>query len=867
MTTWNEFIQKRISEKNILIQAEASQRLLVWELHSGSIYKKSVDHFTLKITEEGVDATERDSIGAIVGDNEFFYSHTDKIVYYRGSNGDPINVFTVATYRIGFSDRPYNLPIDDNDSKIVHYMPLISREISFGYELETDNIGIALESESTIRFLNAFEKFWKLNYELLTWDSKRIRVFSTSPELSFSQKQVYFDGFIEDKSYSRNEVLFKVKDFQSVLREPIPLNLYDNTIDTGIPDSTNARAKRRVYGRVNDLKVQNLNLIKDGFETDGTWTGISGSKTLTGTFPDVSQLSPKDKVIIPLDNDLTFETSINTIDSSTQITLTEALTENVSAVTITIDPEIQSIKTGRNDEWLVSDHEISELSVTILVKLGNTRFQVDDITGFEVGNKIEFDTGSTTYRAEVKSISNDVIQTQTALPFVLAAHTVRRNPIQSVFIDKTEFIVDRDFTVTNSGTARIIMDNSSEINVAQPRVGTGSITLTNASQTITGSSSLFTTELTPRSLVKPDSVAFSTYIEVQELTDDTNGILRGTWPDANYTGPFLIIEPKFITDDSVMTVNCYGKTKSVTPYTGDKNDPLIENGPDIVLDLLNEVGLYDRVNLDSFTDASAIASYQMSLPVPFKFNGDTPKLRDVITKINDSIFGALYNNNNYEIAYSVIGADLTSSIIEDEISQHDIINYRIDSSSIDIIQNIDGRYRHGDSDRDTFESNFKVITESSEYVQRLMGSSKNIVQNFNVYKEQDAQILTERKLFFHELPRADIMIEGKLNLANLAVNSPVLIDFNNLYARLGSVNDTRKVGLVLKIQKSAKSVKLTISDLSNAFNRCCHITEDGAADYEDATSDERLKNGFMTSDTAGNLVDNDESTYLTNLIC
>lgn len=58
MATYSSYAQKTLSEKLVLCWIEPTYRLLIFTVHSGSVYKKTVDKYIVNIHEGTTELTK-----------------------------------------------------------------------------------------------------------------------------------------------------------------------------------------------------------------------------------------------------------------------------------------------------------------------------------------------------------------------------------------------------------------------------------------------------------------------------------------------------------------------------------------------------------------------------------------------------------------------------------------------------------------------------------------------------------------------------------------------------------------------------------------------------------------------------------------
>lgn len=858
--TYSDHIKKDVSEKNIIAWVEPAQRLFEWTLSSGSVYCKQVDFYLIDLKIDSTSMESVDSLAAIDAEGKYFFDGSTKNVYFWASGSvNPSTINAIGFYRIAFADYPAILPID-NDLKEIEYLPLIKSRSRFSHKLDhKDQIGVALTSTSSINFI--YEDFWINYYDRLEWANKRCRIWSYSPRLPFEEKQIYFDGIIEDRtisvqsSSSGDTVTLRVKDFLETLKQKVPLDLYSSS-DGELPDSIVGTSKRRVYGRVSGLRVVSTNQILDGFEISGDWTGALGGNTFTGVGGNaLDELSFEDKIFFG-DNDY----KVESIPDDNTIVISETIEFPVFNDKLKAKPEIQSIRTGRNTIHQISDgHALREASTTVVESIQFNRISVVDATDIEAGDLITIGTTPRTVRRV--SVNNVITLTQSLTTSAAPGTIVTKNPVQKVFANGDELQIDRDYSVTNTSAGSFLnIDPLAEFNVAVP-VFIGQMSFTNGSDQVTSSNIEFKSGVKVRDWIKPKDPDYSNWYEVLAINEDTNVItLRGDFLDPTINDETLIRRISPIGDNTIITVDCFGKTDD-----NEKTGNFLRTGSDVVKDLLLEAGLSDILDNDSYDLADKTAPQLISLPIPESFSSQSPSIGDVIKLVNQSIFGSIHYTSEFKIAYNVLTAEKPNILPSQRITDSDVVTWSAQSTTKNIVQKVAGQYRFQDADRFTGRSAFSTTEHESDYAKYVVQTNKSKTIKLYLYNERDAKTMVERTNFINDTSQSIIRIQTKLKFALFNINDKLMIDFDRLYARFGSIGagDSRKIGIISGIDKSPDGITLTVDDLGNIWNRVANITEDDAVEFT-LSGDEKIINGYITDNNE--LIDNTQDTYRLNLI-
>ena len=830
MSTYAALSELPSSEKAILAHMEPSQRLVLWTLDSGAIYKRSVDYYTIDVKVDDTSLTEAASSSLSAG--EWFFDYSAKELYVRMSDdSNPQASFVSATYRLFFSNAPYILDHDlSGTGNAVEYEGLINTASSFPHEVDPETqIGIALESNGSLSFIGT-SGFWKDKFDRLFWENKNVTIYSWFPDLPISQNQRIFSGELENKTYSTRRVSFRVKDFVHKLRLPVALELFSDS-DGDLNDDVIGTPKRRLYGKFEGIQMQSIDQVGNGFDLTGTIAGTIGGTTITGTGTSfLSEVSPGDEIFYVL-NDETFSFRVDSIASDTSLTTGDELEDTITGLSATNLPEIPY--RGKNREFLVAGHKLREPSTTVTAVEQLNRFTVADGSDMFAGDRIKI--GS--INRFIKRIDgNDIILTQNLPAFPSISDAVVRNPITRIFFNKRELVIDRDFTVTNTTECKINFLDTAEFNQTKRVSMLGTITFTNASRSVTGSGTKFTDDLRPRDWIISDDVGHQIFYEILEVTDDTNLVLRVAYAGANNTGSAKRKNVTYIDDDSMVTVDCYGKENASGEW--------VKTASDTVKDLVTEAGI-SNIDTAEFSLSDDKAPYIMSLALPIEPRGQVPLTREAIDLVNQSVFGSLVNKTNGDVAFNVLDVDRDSTI--KELKDDDIISWKI-STRTDIRRKVVGFYRHFDADSITGNQGSKFVDFENSFVDNLIGSKDELEVNIYLFETNAAQNITERYGLFHSLSQSIVEVEAKLNLTLKNINEKLLINLDNLFDRFGLDSVQQKIGIISKIERSFNGTSVRFSDLGNIFNRVPAIAPDTATDFTSATTQDKMIQGFIVDD-------------------
>jgi hypothetical protein len=849
VTTFSEYKEKESSEKIALVVIESGRRLMGWVLHSGSVYKITEFSSPKIVSVEDNGTTLVAGSSASLSAGQYYYDESASILYLRASgSGNPNARFITLTEKNFYSNNGVKASFDLSIGHDVYWLPMLSDTSDFTLELDNQNqIGVAIEGSGSIRFFND-QDYWKSRFDKLTWENQRIFVYSWNRSLEITQAKLLFRGRVVGKAWTPTNVSFSCKDLINELRAPVPLVDMADYVGARITDSELKRKQRIVYGYNFGYRPLNIDQFLDGYPIPGTVALTSASPTVTGTSTEfLKYLSIGDKVTF---NGVEDDFTIKTVDSNTQITLTQNYTGlTVSGLTLSFESDYSSRWVNR--EWLIAGHATREPSTTIDEGFTLDYFTVVDSSDILPGDNILIDGESFI----VDQINGNGIRTTTNLASLPASGTtVVRPSVSNVYINTSKLIIDRDYDY-DASTAVLTLDPLAEYNVAPEFTPTGTITLTSSSRTVSGSGTLFLAEFKVNDWVRVSPQA--DFFEILSVDSDTQMTLR-TNSSYSQSGAGLAKRVSVFNHDvDVLSLDAMGKSS-----TGTTGGVLLKTGAQIVEDLLIDAGLSSSINSASFDDASVLNPAPLGVLIPKKAS-DTkpPKIRDVISEINKSVFGSLIQNNDFELAYNVLRPKRSTASLN--LSERDVLSFSIKADSSKIIKTAKVRYKFKEYDIVSKEELFNEVTHTSNVGQYLTKTQNEFIIDTFLAFEQDADTAAERWAFLLEYASTVMTVETKLQAIESEVNDAVILSHEKIYERIGS-SSSRKVGAVQRASRSAFETSLELEDLAQAFSRCSVITENTAEDFLNSNDSQRAVQGYIT-DTYG-MIDNDSETFGLHLI-
>jgi len=804
------------SEKIIYVNAYPVERLLHgW---SGVVsYTITTDFFVSSV----VGLTE----GSLpLSSGEYYFNPTNfELTVRLSDDSDPKDSFLVVKYKMGWSDKTLDL-------SGFPYENFLMSTGSFKDEVDPDDLtGVSLSGKGSISLIN-HSIYWDQIYRRLFWDGCLVDIFVYNSKYSVNQK--IYSGYVDSKNYSSTKISFSLKDYIEKLRDELDLPYFTDS-DGTLSEDVLGTPKRRLYGRVDGAKIQSLDMTLSGYTLSGTYTGAKGGTTITHSGGDLyKELVTGDKLEIG-----EYDYTVDSVTTTT-ITITDEIEKSFTGETVICMPEIPY--RFKNRSFSVAHHELFEKSTTIDEVYQLNRFTVNDIDGFNVNDDVYINEETRT----IKRIVNDEIILETNLTnSPTNGDTVKRLAIQEVWYLNNELVQDRDYTYSNTTECKLTIDDEMEFNIAKIKKFTFNLGFTNTSRNVTGADlDKFFKE---KDWILPSGL--STWYEISSVTETTltlKIVFSGTTD--NYTTQRK--RPPYINDDSVITVNCFGKMDSSGNH--------IYTSSQVIQDIIPSATL----NQDSFDQAHLDAPYLVSLKIPFTVGDNRPMIRDIVNKINKSSLGALFKDLDQKITYRIMRPN--KSLLGQTIYDEDVLNYSIQSTGKNIIKTQTVHYRSFDADKATGKEGTKTIEKTSSFISNISTIEKGNTDVLTLYNTADANIMAQRLLALKENSNTVITINAKLAFIGNVVTDPIFLKLSDIPYRASS-SDKNFVGFISYIEKSGSNTKIKVTDLAGFFDSIACIAPSGTNDYDDATEDEKALHGFITDEYG---VMDSNSTQNINLI-
>jgi hypothetical protein len=814
MSYYTESLKPR-SEKVTLVTVEAVERLKLFS-PNGSDWERLVSDFVVGVKD-----------GSTIISTWSFEPKTKILTIIGGSNPKTRDIS--VTYRLFFSNAPFNLPYDLDSGEVVEFEPYINKIGSLGQQLDDQNTGIVLESSSSVEFFNSDGRFDN-TFDRYIFENQQIKFYSWFPTIPINEAVLLFDGVIESKSFSISSVSFTVKDFVFKLKDKVDLGLYSDTDGIILP-SLVGTAKRRIYGQADNVKTVSLDATLDGFTIAGTISIAAESSTAIGVGTlFLKELSIGDELFFTFAGQ-DVKIAVELINSDTSLSIGKILDFPVNGIEAKVKPKINY--RYKNRTWHISHHKLRSPSSTITNVLSNNRFEVDNVLDIFSGDKVIINGIQST----VRRISGDTIVSESAIsPIPSIGNIIQKLPVSAVYFGSKELVYSRDYLILNSTEAKIVINELAEFNITE-QVGSSTIlTFTAGSRSVSTPANLdIRTILNPRDWIRSSALNEPNWYEVLQVSEQLI-VLRSPFAGATGSKTFIYKNVEYISEESLITVSCMGR---------EVDGLWIKTASDAVKDLVVNDSGFASVNNESFLKAKADCNYILSMVIPEKLGEGYPIIREVISKINGSVFGALYGNASNDISYSIFNSKKPEII--NPLRDDDIISFSVQTN-----QNIVNESKISYApyvDIYSGEDSFKIISSSSSVVNKLVGIKALAEKTVYLYEEDKAKIIAQRICFFNSLSSSIVNLKTKMNLSQVNVNDKVYLDLDRLFTRY-SGDSRRKLGVVSGIKKNSFNCEVTITDLGNIYNRVMSIAPNSALDYSSSSVDDKVRWGyFLDNDT------------------
>lgn len=869
MATFSDFQEQVSSEKIGLVQVEAAKQIVDWTLVSGSIWSALFTDSSVIVAfeESSVPLTAAADQASIVAGTFFHDRVNGKIFMEAADSGDPNDKFMGATFRFFFSNVGVKQSHDLSTGFDVQWLALVKSTSPFGLQIDNKDVqlGFAIEGSGSVSFHND-QDFWIPRYDKLIFENQQVFVYSWNRELAITEAKLIYRGRIQGKTYTPDTVSFQLKDLLNRLRAPITqAELQDFTYTHDVLGSISARVtnnllvakQRTVYGRLGGHRPTNIDqILEDGYPIEGTVDVTNGSVTVVedaGTdFP--SQIKQGDELEFAADPGRRY--SIETFIDATTITLDEAF-EGTTTLATTAQVFPQRPHQAFNRFFQIAGHALTSPSTTITTVSSARIFRVANINGILEGDTVLVAGVSRT----VASVEDgDKIVLNQNLPTIPSVgNTVTRSAVTNAFINQREIFEGIDFTV-DATNAIIQLERTDadhpEFRLAPLQILPGTSNFAAGSRVVTGASGAgYRTEIKPGDWIFITSAA--AFRQVWAVESDTTLIMTQTSPIGGGPQAISIKRPNYYAEGSdVLSADVIGRSDDGTS-TGD----LLRRGPEIVQRILTDGGLGSELVSSSFDTANDIAQHDLSFAIPSKFSDrKSPSLRQTINVINKSIFGTLFQDDDFLLRYDILRPDKP---LDDTVDRSDILSFSVKSDSKKIIKQSIISYNFKEYDSAAAAASNQTETFISDVATNLVKTDNEFTLDTFLLDTDSARIFAGRWTLLLQLSKTTVAVNLKLQAFDYNISDKIQVIHPKFFERIG-LTANRKLGLIQKITRSITSSSFTIDDLGTAFSRCAAITENDAVAFTSASDSDKMVNGYITANDG--TLGGDAGTHKTSVI-
>ncbi len=181
-----DFINRQSSQKNTLVQVEATHRLINWNLISGGMYSRVVERFPVKLANCDVLLTQVDSMGAVVPGTWYYNPKSGEVFVNLLDDSDPGLIDCVVTYRLFYSDVTLTASYDLSDSGThVLYEGRISSAPGYNHKIGYEQNLTSIVGQGRLQLHNQDGELDDI-FDRFYFENQVVKVFSWNPELNFS---------------------------------------------------------------------------------------------------------------------------------------------------------------------------------------------------------------------------------------------------------------------------------------------------------------------------------------------------------------------------------------------------------------------------------------------------------------------------------------------------------------------------------------------------------------------------------------------------------------------------------------------------------------------------------------------------------
>lgn len=893
LNNYASFSKKTRSVKYVLCTIEALQQKKLFN-QNGLIYDSNSPYFVSGVIVDGIELESSESLG----EGSFFYDVSLGVLFFRLLNDESPNGKRIFfKLRFFFSNIPLNFSSFLSNDEAVEWQPRINQAPELKLELDFENSGTVLETNSQLALENA-DGFFDSIFDVLIWEGQKINAYSWGDGLPESEMKLFYRGKIDSKAFNTQQITFNIRDQVNDLREKVNYTTFQNG---RFSDLVANKPKRIVFGQADRLQTIGIDKVLNGYPLTGVYSGSANRNLMTGTLSGVassstingagtlflSQISAGDDILF-IDGVFEYTYKVLSVSSNTVLTLTNPITVSFSNATARNKSILNNkiFGTGTEFKKIFSPNDQIRVFVNEIEFTYSIEEVVDD---FEL-----------TLSDEIQ-ISFDQMEHLPQIPsryynrdWHVAGHKLRSKSFEVLSVlsainfelDSISELSEGDTLAINGNFRRVLRITGNEIVINQSISGVivgnffekipvpavynrNKLFIFGRDYSVTNTQddcviNLFENAEFNTSFNRSFSVSFNfvngsdTITAISTDRDLTQIFKPRDWiisKDINHQIWYEILSVDVLSirlRTNYQGSNYTGQLSYRSPeYVSDNSLILcdcigieseskwIRTPSEIVKYLLNDIGMTD-LNDQSFEEAAFDCDYTTSIFFPESIGAEMPSVRDAITLINKSIFGSLFIDQNFQFSYNILNSNKDESLFS--VKDDDIIGFSVQTRN-----QILGKVRVNFAPFTDFQSGslvFREIDEESDFVKETSGVRKEEVFTSYLYNENDAQIIAERWAFFRSLTQSVVNVQSKLNFMTYGLNQQMFLDLERLFVRYGG-NGRKKIGIINGITKSGTGSLVSFNDVGNIFNRVGAIAPDDQEDYEFSNPDDVAKFCFI----------------------
>lgn len=830
MITYEQASKQPASEKIALVTIDAIALAKIFSTDDNIEYYRVVPHFVVGVRDGNQELDNYDDFD-IPPSSYFRYDIESKTLYIKFSdNSDPVSHNVSIRYRFFFSNAEVVLPWDLASGSEVEWENRIIDIGNTGQQLDTDNVGVLVETSSSVSLINNDGYFDDI-FDTLIWENKNVSIYSWFPNIPITEIKKLFDGVTESKSFSPIQANFGLRDFVYKLKNKISMPLLGTVNDGKVLPSHLNKPKRLILGRAKNLKLASISCVLDGYDTPPL-TLVSGSATVNvvGLGYDLRDyFAQNDELVIQQgNNNEDIKYTINSV-SIGSITLQSNSQVSMTGAVLKCKPKNPNRLHNRN--WSVSGDSLNLAYVMITGFSGGNIIYVESTKGIRAGDIITI-TGSGSF-ALVRSVGSNVIFTyQAMMPFI--GGYIERPSIQSVYFKDKRLLFGRDYVEANFPApvgCYLQISEMAEFNIAPIRNLGVNCSFSLGFDSMTTSADIdLKTLIKPRDWIRSNNNAKPDWYEVVEVREKE--VFVRTSFIASHTGGIEFKSVDVIDDNSLVTADCYGNVLY-------DNELTIGHAARYLID--RQAGL-SNLNISTFNAVNSDFDHDISLFFPDDLGGEMPSIRDALTRITETCKGSIYRDENLDICFSVLNARIPEEI--ELIQDDDILSWSV-STSQGIVNSVTVEYQPSYDHLGSGNAFVKSITANSDFVDNFIEIKNQENKKFYVYDDSSAEALGQRHLFYNSISSCVISVQGKMNFSRYHVGKKVIVDFSRMFKRFGSPAKNKRLMLVSGVSASESDVSITLTDLGGTLGRVGRIAPSDVSPYSLGSDDEKMRYGYI----------------------